>query len=155
MSDIDGILERIKECCPNVTYLSLLGNPGYPDQLTDPMNNDEADYNRYRLYAIYILQDKLRFLDSRSVTNQENYDAKRRGQFLRTVKLSSYKTTGSSSIIKENNTSFVENDIDVNYSPLPTANRNLLDHKGAYGKCRYKYSGKNSEGNRFILNNDL
>lgn len=26
---------------------------------------------------------------------------------------------------------------------------------GAFGKCRYRYSGKNSEGNRFILNNDL
>lgn len=26
---------------------------------------------------------------------------------------------------------------------------------GAYGKCKYRYSGKNSEGNRFISNNDL
>ncbi|KAF7987718.1 hypothetical protein HCN44_003581 [Aphidius gifuensis] len=153
VKDIDVTLERIKECCPNVTYLSLLGNPGYPDQLTDPMNNDEADYNRYRLYAIFVLPNTLRFLDFRSISKQEFYHANTRGKFLRTVKLA----TSSLSNKPNDMMSFDDIDgiIDVNYSPLPTSNRNLHDHKGAYGKCRYRYSGKNSEGNRFILNNDL
>ena len=26
---------------------------------------------------------------------------------------------------------------------------------GVYGSCRYRYTGKNSEGNRFIRNKDL
>lgn len=26
---------------------------------------------------------------------------------------------------------------------------------GSYGKCKYRYNGKHSEGNRFISNNDL
>lgn len=30
-----------------------------------------------------------------------------------------------------------------------------LNCLGAYGKCHHRYSGKNSEGNRFIMNNDL
>nr|CAD7574047.1 unnamed protein product [Timema californicum] len=41
------------------------------------------------------------------------------------------------------------------YTPLPLSKREMGDHIGAYGKCRYRYSGKNSEGNRFIRNNDL
>ena len=34
---------------------------------------------------------------------------------------------------------------------------NLLKgkHEGYYGKSKYRYVGENSEGNRFIANNDL
>lgn len=41
------------------------------------------------------------------------------------------------------------------YSPLPDNLREAGNHKGAYGKCKYKYVGAQSEGNRFIMNNDL
>ena len=191
VSDIDAALERIKEVCPNVVYVSLLGNPGYPDQLTDHTTSDEADYERYRLYAIHALPTSLRFLDSRPVTRQERIDARNRGRLLRTVKLAPRK------MIELSQHGFDEIDVilDVNYTPLPQSRRSPTDHKGkyaklksiknrgkgstlykyilkmilitrnlflyfllfsgAYGKCRYRYSGKNSEGNRFISNNDL
>jgi hypothetical protein len=38
---------------------------------------------------------------------------------------------------------------------LPDSIRRIGDHRGAYGKCSYKYVGNQSEGNRYILNNDL
>ncbi|XP_034949981.1 leucine-rich melanocyte differentiation-associated protein-like [Chelonus insularis] len=152
LSDIDAALEKIKNCCPNIKYVSLLGNPGYPDQLTDPVNNDEADYDRYRLYAIHILPDSLRFLDFRPVTLIERKDACDRGRFLRTIKLSTSSSVSGPQITPMDNIDAILN---TNYSPLPTSNRSPHDHKGAYGKCRYRYSGKNSEGNRFIINSDL
>lgn len=151
VSQIDGVLKKIQECCPNLVYVSLLGNPGCPDQLTNP-STDEEDYNRYRLYAIYLLPQSLRFLDSRPVTRQERIDADIRGKFSRTIKL-----------VPELTSKFVSNSMDeiddiffnIHYTPLPTSIRDPHDHKGAFGKCKYRYSGKNSEGNRFISNNDL
>eukprot|EP00794_Sanderia_malayensis_P012300 gene12300-13568_t len=44
---------------------------------------------------------------------------------------------------------------DDNYTPLPTASSEDDHHGATYGKCRYVYYGKHSEGNRFIVNNDL
>ncbi|XP_012145281.1 leucine-rich melanocyte differentiation-associated protein [Megachile rotundata] len=151
ITDIDAALTRIRECCPNLVYASLLGNPGCPDQLTNPASTDDEDYDRYRLYAIYVLPQTLRFLDSRPVTRQERKDAERRGKFSRTVKL----IPELSSKFVQNPTEFDDIFFNVHYSPLPTSLRNPLDHKGAFGKCKYRYSGKNSEGNRFISNNDL
>ncbi|XP_043252618.1 leucine-rich melanocyte differentiation-associated protein-like [Colletes gigas] len=152
ISDIYAALKRIQECCPSVVHVSLLGNSGCPDQLTHPTSTDEEDYDRYRLYAIYVLPTSLRFLDSRPVTRREKIDAESRGKYSRTVKL-----------VPELSSKLVSNTIDefddilfnVHYTPLPTSTRDPLDHKGAFGRCKYRYSGKNSEGNRFISNNDL
>ncbi|XP_053977514.1 leucine-rich melanocyte differentiation-associated protein-like [Hylaeus volcanicus] len=152
ITDIDALLKRIRECCPNVVYVSLLGNPGCPDQLTNPSSTDDEDYNRYRLYAIYVLPPSLRFLDSRPVTRQEKMDAESRGKYSRTVKLvPELSSTYVSSTMDEFDDIF----FNVHYTPLPTSIRNPLDHKGAFGKCKHRYSGKNSEGNRFISNSDL
>ncbi|KAK9301942.1 hypothetical protein QLX08_005868 [Tetragonisca angustula] len=151
ITDIDNALKRIQECCPNVVYISLLGNPGCPDQLTNPTSTDDEDYNRYRLYAIYVLPPTLRFLDSRFITRQERNDAERRGKYSRTVKF----VPELSKFVQNPMDKFDDYFFNVNYTPLPTSIRDPLDHKGAFGKCKYRYSGKNSEGNRFISNNDL
>ncbi|EFN84386.1 Leucine-rich repeat-containing protein C10orf11-like protein [Harpegnathos saltator] len=168
ISNIDGALDKIQECCPNVEYVSLLGNPGCPDQLTNPMSTDEDDYERYRLYAIHVLPASLRFLDSREITQEERLNAEARGKYSRTVKL-------VPELIRKQPSSTAANEFDdlyfnIHYTPLPNAMRKPQDHKGrssanqvksqilhngAYGKCKYRYSGKNSEGNRFISNNDL
>ncbi|XP_011503196.1 PREDICTED: leucine-rich repeat-containing protein C10orf11-like [Ceratosolen solmsi marchali] len=153
ITDIDSALEIIQQCCPRVGYVSLLGNPGCPDQLTNPYENDEDDYERYRLYAIHVLPHTLRFLDSRPVTHNEQIQAKSRGKLLKTVRLDA-KTALNIFTLKSSK-QFNEADFHVNYTPLPTNIRNPQDHKGAFGKCKYHYSGKNSEGNRFISNNDL
>ena len=45
---------------------------------------------------------------------------------------------------------------DVNYTPLPTPNDNgEKTIKGSFGYTKYVYHGKQSEGNRFIKNDDL
>ncbi|XP_012284073.1 leucine-rich melanocyte differentiation-associated protein-like isoform X2 [Orussus abietinus] len=122
ITDIDATLERIRECCPDVSYVSLLGNPGCPDQLTDPTVNDDADYERYRLYAIHVLPPSLRFLDSRPVTKQERLDARSRGRFLRTVKLA---FQSSPSLLTISPVEEIEASMNVNYTPLPRGVREV------------------------------
>lgn len=41
------------------------------------------------------------------------------------------------------------------YGPLPNDTIPPGDHKGTFGRCRYIYFGKHSEGNRFIRNDEL
>lgn len=124
-------MRRIQERCPKVVYVSLLGNPGCPDQLTDPTLNDEEDYERYRLYAIYTLPKTLKFLDSRPVTCQERIEAENRGRYLKTVKL---PDRSSSPDIFETPTvgEFDEGIFNVSYTPLPRTTRGPQDHKGEF-----------------------
>ena len=41
------------------------------------------------------------------------------------------------------------------YTPLSQELTDAGDHHGTFGRSRYVYVGKHSEGNRFIRNNDL
>ncbi|KAK2585358.1 hypothetical protein KPH14_010037 [Odynerus spinipes] len=152
--DIDSTLEKIRDCCPKVAYVSLLGNPGCPDQLTNPTSTDEDDYERYRLYAIYVLPPSLRFLDSRAVTSSERNEAQNRGRYSRMVKVHSNRSSNNIITVPIPD-EFDDAYFNIKYTPLPLPNRTPQDHRGAFGKCKYRYSGKNSEGNRFISNNDL
>uniref|UniRef100_A0A8V0ZUQ8 Uncharacterized protein n=1 Tax=Gallus gallus TaxID=9031 RepID=A0A8V0ZUQ8_CHICK len=44
---------------------------------------------------------------------------------------------------------------EMSYTPLPSGSRDLTNHRGILGKCRYIYYGKHSEGNRFIRDDQL
>ncbi|KAJ9577996.1 hypothetical protein L9F63_025142, partial [Diploptera punctata] len=99
----------------------------------------------YKYYVLYHLP-RLKFLDSRPVAAEERNEAQHRGKFMKIVRPVSYRTE------KEDDH---KNSPPANYTPLPSSRRDIGDHQGAYGKCRYRYSGKHSEGNRFIQNNDL
>ncbi|XP_074029028.1 leucine-rich melanocyte differentiation-associated protein isoform X2 [Leptinotarsa decemlineata] len=141
--DIESLLTKINQNVPNIIYLSLLGNKACPNELSGSENNDE-DYQRYRYYVLYHLP-KLKFLDSNKVRESERTEAKRCGKFMNIIRP------------KESNSreTLLNNSSTNTFTPLPKAMRNPNDHKGAYGKCRYRYSGKHSEGNRFISNSDL
>ncbi|XP_076257677.1 leucine-rich melanocyte differentiation-associated protein-like isoform X2 [Rhynchophorus ferrugineus] len=142
--DLEPLLTQIRDNAPNLTYLSLLGNKACPNQLSCQESNEE-DYIRYRYFVLYHLPG-LRFLDSNKVEEQELVEAKRRGQFMNVIRPKMASTA-------DNRTTRLERDL--KYSPLPRSLRNPQDYKGVYGRCRYRYSGKHSEGNRFICNNDL
>ncbi|XP_035722748.1 leucine-rich melanocyte differentiation-associated protein-like [Vespa mandarinia] len=154
ITNIDDALEKIRDCCPIIGYVSLLGNPGCPDQLTNPNSTDENDYERYRLYAIYTLPSTLRFLDSRVITLKERNDGKNRGRYSKTIKAFTNQTNDNLISLPLPN-EFDDAYFNIKYTPLPITNRTPQDHRGAFGKCKYRYSGKNSEGNRFIFNKDL
>lgn len=145
ISNLEDLVDQITNQLPNLTYLSLLRNRACPDQLTD-CEKDENDYLRYRSYVLYKLP-KLNFLDSRPVSSHEKAEAMRRGKFMKVARPNNKE---ESNLPSQSMGARREN-----YTPLPLPGRAAEDHKGAYGKCKYRYSGKHSEGNRFIRNNDL
>ncbi|KAJ8022664.1 Leucine-rich melanocyte differentiation-associated protein [Holothuria leucospilota] len=143
IKDVDSLIAKIRKHLPGVTYISLLGNTACPNELSDSQK-DEEDYQRYRYYVIFKLP-QLKFLDSRPVSKQERIEAKRRGSYMRVA-----KPTTPNEEEKEEPPSPVSSQ----YTPLPTNSKEGY-HKGSFGKCRYVYYGRHSEGNRFIRNNDL
>ncbi|XP_058057308.1 leucine-rich melanocyte differentiation-associated protein-like [Anopheles bellator] len=161
--NLDLLLTKLSLCFPNLEYLSLLGNPACPCHLLN-LKYTEYDYQKYRLYIIRHLP-QLRILDSQRVKKMER-------DFVR-CQLENYGETldhgGSSrsrpvgrktNALKHLYTAVsaglgLRRKVPPIYSPLPETLREVGDHRGAYGRCRYRYVGAQSEGNRFILNNDL
>ncbi|XP_055532749.1 leucine-rich melanocyte differentiation-associated protein-like [Wyeomyia smithii] len=154
--NLDLLLTKLSLCFPNLEYLSLLGNPACPCHLLS-LEHTEYDYLKYRLYIIRHLP-KLHILDVQRVKKMER-------DFVRSQQDQEYATDGSesrraTSALKHLYTNLsnrlgVERKNPPVYHPLPESIRVAGDHRGAYGKCRYRYVGAQSEGNRFILNTDL
>jgi len=144
--DLDKLLDKLSASCPDLTYLSLLGNEACPDQLSHE-DKDDDDYIRYRYYVLYRLPC-LKFLDSTPVKVIEREKSNKQGQFLKVVRPSDDLFNASQSDDDKARNS-------PNYTPLPNDLREDPDYKSTFGRCRYVYYGRHSEGNRFIRNNDL
>ncbi|XP_026875721.2 leucine-rich melanocyte differentiation-associated protein isoform X1 [Electrophorus electricus] len=143
LTDIEGLLEHLQEVTPALEYLSLLGNEACPNQLVS-LDKDEDDYQRYRYFVLHNLR-RLKFLDSRTVSQVERAEADARGAFMKVVKPKAVQdpTDHRSEVTSSP------------YSPLPKGSKEGSNHKGVFTKSRYIYYGRNSEGNRFIRNNQL
>jgi hypothetical protein len=139
--DLRKLLKELTSRAYNLRYLSLLGNPVCPDQLSNDFAS-ESDYQTYRCVILFHLSS-LRFLDHRIVTPKE-------------LKKSQDPTYSNSKVIP--------------LTPLPltldatklkteeekkTQNGDKKLKSGKQGKRRFRYVGKNSEGNRFIKDSDL
>ncbi|XP_076461091.1 leucine-rich melanocyte differentiation-associated protein-like isoform X2 [Babylonia areolata] len=136
--ELEPLLMQLKNCFPQLHYLSLLGNAACPNQLSST-EKDEEDYQRYRYYVLFHLP-KLKFLDSSMVQLSELTEARQRGQFMQVVR---------PTVDREEDDS---DELTPQFTPLPTENQNSEDskHLGQWGKSRSRYRGRNSEGNRFI-----
>ncbi|KAM5240296.1 leucine-rich melanocyte differentiation-associated protein isoform 3-T3 [Hipposideros larvatus] len=134
------LLDHLAEVTPALEYLSLLGNVACPNELVS-LEKDEEDYKRYRCFVLHKLPN-LKFLDARKVTRQEREEALVRGAFMKVVKA---KVSSDRAVASP----------ECHYTPLPSASRELTSHRGVLGKCHYVYYGKNSEGNRFIRDDQL
>lgn len=174
---ICSIIKELKNYTNNLRFLSLLGNPICPDQLTND-SIDDSDYPTYRCHILHHL-NCLRFLDHRQVTSQEINEARK--LIYSTIKLSSTYTplpsttrisrtlsqaTSSISDGSQNSSPAVQ--ILVSNTPrkvlIPNPNTSsetpnrqtiILKPRTKLGKKSIKYIGKNSEGNRFIKDTDL
>ncbi|RUS74493.1 hypothetical protein EGW08_017744 [Elysia chlorotica] len=133
LTDLNSLIDKLASKCPNLTYLSLLGNQACPNQLSS-CDKDDEDYQRYRYYVLYKLP-KLKFLDSTPVGASEVAEAKRVGPFMVVVR---------------------PKDSDSEVCFLATFVFYLVSLlAGTFGKSKYMYYGRHSEGNRFIRNKDL
>lgn len=153
---LDGLGAPLKS---TLAQLSLLKNPGCPSPY---FGSDTDDYARFRLYVVHVLP-RLEYLDSTKVTDAERTEAKRRGALLRPAKLiraaerqqeqqaeleAERKRKGEWDKAEEesvSNTTALPQDLAEPGSSGPAR----------FGMCSYVYYGKQSEGNRFILNDDL
>ncbi|XP_055969496.1 leucine-rich melanocyte differentiation-associated protein [Sorex fumeus] len=140
ISDLECLLDHLAEVTPSLEYLSLLGNVACPNELVS-LEKDEEDYKRYRYFVLHKLPN-LKFLDARKVTKEEREEALVRGAFMKVVK---------PKILSDSVAASPES----HYTPLPSASRELTSHRGVLGKCHYVYYGRNSEGNRFIRDDQL
>jgi len=145
ITDLKRFLEVAKEKYPNVTYLSMLKNPACTNEFT---GRDSDDYQRYRYYVLHMLRG-LRFLDSREVTEAERKEALRVGHLCLPARPdpSQYKrdTTPPDS----------KGDPDAAVPELPQDLKQEGVGKASFGLSNYVYYGRQSEGNRFIVNEDL
>ncbi|XP_063968810.1 leucine-rich melanocyte differentiation-associated protein-like isoform X2 [Lytechinus pictus] len=143
ISDINSLIDKLQMSVPSLTFLSLLGNEACPNELSSS-EKDEEDYQRYRYFVIYSIPT-LKFLDHRPVSMKERNEAKRIGSLMKVARPAD--VDDAEDALSANTT---------HYSPLPSQTRNVDgDHQGTYGRCKYVYYGRHSEGNRFIRNNDL
>ncbi|XP_069467637.1 leucine-rich melanocyte differentiation-associated protein-like [Ambystoma mexicanum] len=143
ISDLEDLLQHLTEVTPNLKYLSLLGNQACPNELVS-LDKDEDDYQRYRYFVLHKLTH-LKFLDTRQVTKRELQEAVARGTFMKVMKPQDMEDSSDAAPPSPG----------LPYSPLPSAPRDLTKHRGLLGKCRYVYYGKQSEGNRFIRDDQL
>ncbi|XP_040420539.1 leucine-rich melanocyte differentiation-associated protein isoform X1 [Cygnus olor] len=143
ITELESLLDHLAEVVPSLQYLSLLGNVACPNELVCK-EKDEDDYQRYRYFVLHKLTN-LKFLDTRKVTRREREEALVRGAFMKVVKPKDAKASSETVSLSP----------EMNYTPLPSGSRDLTNHRGILGKCRYIYYGKHSEGNRFIRDDQL
>jgi len=141
ITDLKIWIDTIVACFPNLTYLSMMKNPACPNFFN---GRDQDDYQRYRYYVLSCLK-KLRFLDSSPVTPAEQKEANRVGHLMLPAR------PDPAQYIKP-----VESDLDLPPGhELPSDLATPGQGSVSFGKTRYVYYGRQSEGNRFILNSDL
>jgi len=143
IDDVDAFLDSLVPL-KALRILSMLKNPGCPSMF---FGGDSDDYARHRLYVIYKLR-KLELLDGMPVTPKERAEAIRRGAFLKTA-----KPEQSAPSTEE------KPELPSDADQLPGLSQQMTapgqSGPAKYGVCSYVYYGKQSEGNRFILNEDL
>jgi len=146
IDDLDAFLDSLVPL-QSLRILSMLKNPACPSMF---FGGDSEDYARHRLYVINKLR-KLDLLDTQPVTAKERAEAIRRGAFLKTAKPEEKPQSEQPANAEAERSS----DDDI----LPGLNQQMTapgrSGPAKYGVCSYVYYGKQSEGNRFILNEDL
>ena len=116
----------------------MLFNPMCPTM--DP--STEQLHTRYRLTVIYHLPS-VTFLDTEAVQMKERQEAMKRGKFLIVAKPPQDQLKDVQEVLEEEE----EHEDVAPYKNVKPA--------AFLGKGRIKYDGRESEGNRFILNQDL
>lgn len=141
--DLGGVCTAIQKANKKLRFLSLVGNPMNP--FLEVHTQDTVDYSRYRLAVLYELPT-LKFLDSTSVTVSEVDKAKISGKYLKVVRPTFDEEEEDDDDKEEDHSGF---------TPLPENVPVKRKEAIATGVYRNKLYSSQSEGNRFILDNEL
>lgn len=146
LDDIENVVRNLQKL-PALKHLSLLKNPCCPNEFT---GNDVNDYKLYRLYVLHFLTN-LKHLDAYKVEAPELSEAQRRGQFCKVSKPDYDKLEKQ----RKANETADDNRATSDSSSLQQPSRPDGKNVSYFGYTKHVYTGKHSEGNRFIKNNDL
>jgi leucine-rich melanocyte differentiation-associated protein len=141
MSQIESIeifVEAIQDKFPNLKHLSLLRNPCCPNYF---VGKDSAAYQKYRFYVAARLPN-LKYLDSSPVTDKERLEGNKSYARVARPDPSQYQKKAEDPVIEES-------------LGLPVDDPASQQKKTTYGVTRYVYVGRQSEGNRFIVDQQL
>jgi hypothetical protein len=144
-TNLSILLNKISTSYPKLSFLSLIGNPCCPS-----LNGDGED-SEYRMTVMSRLP-RLEFLDSTRVKKTE----KRRMSLEK--KILPYVVRPSLDQIMTEDDEEDADGVQVIEPAVPAmmqASSTSTTSTANYGKVRYRYTGKHSEGNRFIKNNQL
>eukprot|EP01098_Paradermamoeba_levis_P015847 TRINITY_DN8288_c0_g1_i1.p1 TRINITY_DN8288_c0_g1~~TRINITY_DN8288_c0_g1_i1.p1 ORF type:complete len:264 (-),score=47.30 TRINITY_DN8288_c0_g1_i1:241-963(-) len=141
ITDLGAFVSNISKQLPNLSYLSLLKNPACPNYFT---GKDQDDYVRYRYYVLNRLKN-LKFLDSSPVLPEERKEADRVGHLM-TIARPDPSQYARSVKSEEQPEAITE---------LPPTLTPEGRSTASFGVSKYVYYGRQSEGNRFIVNSDL
>jgi len=147
ITDIGALMDSIAKLFPNLKYLSLMKNPSVPDMYFS--DNEYEAYMRHRFYVIWRLK-KLQFLDATAISAEERQEAEKKGKFMQVAKPKPQPKAAPSSPAPGDEDKSQQND---QKEQAPQEHKPKVATFLAKGKARY--DGSNSEGNRFIVNDDL
>lgn len=142
---LDSLLNKLSSSFPKLQFLSLLGNECCPD-FGVGAHFDDKEYIEYRTKVISKFP-RLSFLDSSRVKSSERRKVSDSSNVLPIVIRPTDKQLERLEEEDDEETSVV---VVQRQQNSPTTSSTT-----AYGKVRYRYTGKHSEGNRFIRNNQL
>jgi hypothetical protein len=152
LNNLNATLDVLAARCPGLQYLSLLRNPCCPHELS---GKNEHEYSRYRIYTKHRIPT-LTTLDADQITDEEATTAKERGAFYQTV-------VAPAAVAEADAKNDEEEERDSAQPAAPAAavasmwaeRETERPKEAVYSNQRHFYSGKTSEGNRFIGNDML
>lgn len=155
LDEIEDVVGSLAKQCPKLNYLSLLRNPCCPNEL---MGKGEIEYRRYRIYAKYRIPS-LNKLDALAFTADEANEAREKGKFLHTAVAAAAVAGGGGAADSAKVLAGVpedDEDMFARFEKKLEASGEAAKHSGPYfTQQRHFYSGKTSEGNRFIKDDIL
>ena len=144
LDNLPVTLSHLSTHCPALSYLSVLRNPFTPDAYAS--ESEVESYHRFRLHTLWRLKG-LRFLDAQAVTREEREEAEAKGEFCAVARPQADGDDDRKALRPEG----------VQRALIGVAAGNAGPVKVAtfLAKGKPRYDGANSEGNRFIVNEDL
>jgi len=148
LENMESLLNILSKNCAKLEYLSLLRNPLCPSIYFDHGNDNR--YKRFRLTVLFRLPT-ITFLNATEVTNEERLEAQSKGKFLQISK----PTQEKEEINADNNNGDDNNNKEDDSNVADIAKYKNAQPAAFLGKGRLKQDGRDSEGNRFVLDQHL
>lgn len=137
IDSLDVFLDSVSGAFPKLNYLSMLKNPCCPNYF---VGKDNATYQKYR-YSVLARIPGLKFLDSSPITAEERAEAQKIAAKTARPDQTQYQKSADGPVVDDR-------------MALPASDPNA---KGptTFGVAKYVYYGRQSEGNRFIVDSQL